>query len=70
MSEDPKKPSNNNDPNEPSEPFDRLEFMREVRREFLAKLDLPENTKPERVLLMTRLKEEMAKIRAKTGQNH
>ncbi|MDR1576857.1 MAG: hypothetical protein LBT86_01330 [Deltaproteobacteria bacterium] len=66
MSEDRPKP-----PSPPAEEsFDRLEYMRTVRREVLAKLDLPENTKPERVLLLTRIKEEMAKIRRSSGKIH
>jgi hypothetical protein len=54
----------------PPKEFDRVEYMKTLRREVLEKLDLPENTKPERVLLMVKIKEEMAKIRKEGGKNH
>ncbi|MDR1870744.1 MAG: hypothetical protein LBS60_02260 [Deltaproteobacteria bacterium] len=52
------------------EGFDRLEYMRQIRRECLENLDLPVDTKPDRVLQLVKIKEEMARIRKNSGKNH
>jgi hypothetical protein len=60
----------NNPPKDP-EKFDRVEYMRQIRRECLKRLDLPEDAKPEMVLTLLKIKEELelAKNR-KDDQKH
>ncbi|MDR1395120.1 MAG: hypothetical protein LBK52_02980 [Deltaproteobacteria bacterium] len=50
--------------------FDRVEYMKNIRQELMVKLDLPENTKPERVMQLVRIKEEMARLRKERGKIH
>jgi hypothetical protein len=57
-----------NDPQD--EGFDRLEYMRNIRRECLKNLDLPEDAKPEMVVKLLKIKEEMAKYRKDNGKKH
>jgi hypothetical protein len=52
------------------EKFDRVEFMKSIRQELMIKLDLPENTKPERLMHLVQIKKEMAKIRRDPKKNH
>jgi hypothetical protein len=53
------------DPQDPKkdESFDRLEYLRDIRRACLKRLELPEDAKPEMVLRLVKIKEEMSKIR-------
>ncbi|MDR1084597.1 MAG: hypothetical protein LBP22_06965 [Deltaproteobacteria bacterium] len=50
--------------------FDRVEYLKNIRQELMVKLDLPENTKPERVAQLIKIKEEMARIRQNQKKNH
>jgi hypothetical protein len=45
--------------------LDRLEFFRQARKDLMARLGIPEGTKPEAVLKVLRLHEELEKIKNK-----
>ena len=45
-----------------AEPLDHKEYLKDLRGRLLVKLGLPENTRPERVGQMLRLKAELDKL--------
>jgi hypothetical protein len=44
------------------EPFDRLEFLKNIRKEFLKKIGLPPDTKPDQVLKILELRQNLDNI--------
>ncbi|MDR2461416.1 MAG: hypothetical protein LBE38_11685 [Deltaproteobacteria bacterium] len=52
------------------EKLDRKEFFKKIREDIIEKLDIPKNTKPENVLKVLQIQEQMEIIKRNNKKNH